>query len=203
MKRQLLASAAVALAVTVTSHCANAATITYTQDQATVPTDFITSPSSSTGNFVLSTTGSTANVNASPFPNNTSPYSCLSCGVSGAAGTATYTNTTGSNGFSIFWGSPDAYNEVLFYDGGTLEATVIGSSLLPPSGSGHNLVSFDFNGQTITSVVLEDTGTAAFEYSDVTYTPLPAALPLFAGGLGMIGFLGHRRKRKTAAALTA
>jgi hypothetical protein len=27
-------------------------------------------------------------------------------------------------------------------------------------------------------------------------TPLPATLPLFAGGLGLIGFLGHRRKRK-------
>jgi len=29
-------------------------------------------------------------------------------------------------------------------------------------------------------------------------TPLPAALPLFAGGLGAIGLLGWRRKRKTA-----
>jgi hypothetical protein len=31
-----------------------------------------------------------------------------------------------------------------------------------------------------------------------TATPLPAALPLFAGGLGMIGLLGRRKKRKTA-----
>ena len=30
--------------------------------------------------------------------------------------------------------------------------------------------------------------------------PLPAALPLFAGGLGVIGLLGWRRKRKVAAA---
>ena len=30
-------------------------------------------------------------------------------------------------------------------------------------------------------------------------TPLPAALPLFAGGLGMMGFLAARRKRKVAA----
>jgi hypothetical protein len=30
-------------------------------------------------------------------------------------------------------------------------------------------------------------------------TPLPAALPLFAGGLGTLGLLGWRRKRKAAA----
>ena len=30
-------------------------------------------------------------------------------------------------------------------------------------------------------------------------TPLPAALPLFAGGLGALGLLGWRRKRKQAA----
>jgi hypothetical protein len=30
----------------------------------------------------------------------------------------------------------------------------------------------------------------------VSATPLPAALPLFAGGLGMVGFLARRRKRK-------
>ncbi len=32
-------------------------------------------------------------------------------------------------------------------------------------------------------------------------TPVPAALPLFAGGLGAIGLLGWRRKRKNAAAI--
>jgi len=34
-------------------------------------------------------------------------------------------------------------------------------------------------------------------------TPLPAALPLFATGLGVIGLSARRRKRKAAAALTA
>ena len=34
-------------------------------------------------------------------------------------------------------------------------------------------------------------------------TPLPAALPLFASGLGALGMLGWRRKRKNAAAIAA
>jgi hypothetical protein len=37
----------------------------------------------------------------------------------------------------------------------------------------------------------------------VDATPLPAALPLFATGLGALGLLGWRRKRKAAAALAA
>jgi hypothetical protein len=37
----------------------------------------------------------------------------------------------------------------------------------------------------------------------ISETPLPAALPLFAGGLGALGLFGWRRKRKNAAALTA
>jgi hypothetical protein len=35
---------------------------------------------------------------------------------------------------------------------------------------------------------------------DPTATPLPAALPLFAGGLGLVGFLARRKKRNALAA---
>jgi hypothetical protein len=34
---------------------------------------------------------------------------------------------------------------------------------------------------------------------ELAATPLPATLPLFAGGLGMVGLLAGRRKRKNAA----
>ena len=38
---------------------------------------------------------------------------------------------------------------------------------------------------------------------DATATPLPAALPLFAGGLGVIGLIARRRKRSIAKAVAA
>ena len=46
-------------------------------------------------------------------------------------------------------------------------------------------------------------GEIALTGSENSQTPLPAALPLFATGLGTLGLLGWRRKRKAAAALAA
>lgn len=43
----------------------------------------------------------------------------------------------------------------------------------------------------------------AFALSNVATTPLPAALPLFAGGLGLVGLLARRRKQKAAAIAAA
>jgi hypothetical protein len=40
--------------------------------------------------------------------------------------------------------------------------------------------------------------TGSADYTVVSATPLPAALPMMAGGLGFLGFLSLRRKRKTA-----
>ncbi len=42
-------------------------------------------------------------------------------------------------------------------------------------------------------------GEIALTSSELSQTPLPAALPLFATGLGALGLLGWRRKRKQAA----
>ena len=39
--------------------------------------------------------------------------------------------------------------------------------------------------------------------TDVSATPLPAALPLFAGGLGFVGYLTGRKKRKAGQAIAA
>ena len=50
------------------------------------------------------------------------------------------------------------------------------------------------------SAVLNTTGASLGSVQEtINATPIPAALPLFAGGLGMIGLLARRRKRKATA----
>lgn len=49
-------------------------------------------------------------------------------------------------------------------------------------------------------------GTEYYNYTgaiNLTATPLPAAFPLFAGGLGLIGLIAGRKKRKVAALAAA
>jgi hypothetical protein len=67
--------------------------------------------------------------------------------------------------------------------------------LLPAIFASATLTSIDFNsfGQGGNGAPF----VAAIDAFTTSATPLPAALPLFAGGLGALGLLGWRRKRKT------
>ena len=49
--------------------------------------------------------------------------------------------------------------------------------------------------------ISQGSGEFAITGSENSQTPLPAALPLFASGLGALGLLGWRKKRKAAARL--
>ena len=120
----------------------------------------------------------------------------------------------------LYWGSMDTYNSIIFYDGATAIATVTGTDADnsvpgPANGDqandatnryitisdllGHNAV--------FTSIVLMSTQDS-FELDNLAWsarisndgrfpTPLPGALALFAGGLGMIGLVAGRKRRKT------
>jgi hypothetical protein len=74
-------------------------------------------------------------------------------------------------------------------------------------GTGSNWFNVDATGQQIYSASLTITSGALHDFQQdrigVNVVPLPAALPLFATGLGALGLLGWRRKRKNAAALAA
>jgi hypothetical protein len=194
---------------------ASAAVVSILSQENTIYPTTDVNPSPEAGSVDETTTaGSIMNQQLSPWTGDgavnvsTQPYSCISCGTGGLPGNAYYGVPAGDSQFSLFWGSPDSYNKVLFYSGddgtGTLLATYTGSDLTPPApGAGFDLVTWGFAAGAVGSVELIDTGTAAFEYADpVASTPLPATLPLFAGGLGLVGLLS-RRKRQAASALSA
>lgn len=74
-------------------------------------------------------------------------------------------------------------------------------------GAGENLnANFPCEGNCST-IITDDLGASVLEGADnisiTAATPLPAALPLFAGGLGALGLLGWRRKRKNRTAIAA
>ena len=61
--------------------------------------------------------------------------------------------------------------------------------------SNYNDIVLVFSGlTTLTDVTLQ--GLSNFRSFDITATPLPAAFPLFAGGLGIIGLIFRGKKRK-------
>jgi hypothetical protein len=114
-------------------------------------------------------------------------------------GSATYNFANGASGLTLLWGSPDSYNTLTFYTGlnGTGQSFSITGSALDIQTYGHDFVDFTSN-EAFESVVFSST-TNAFEFGDLAdapATPLPATLPLFAGGLAGLGLLLYRRTRK-------
>ena len=84
--------------------------------------------------------------------------------------------------------------------------TTEGSLTILPNGPGSGYRYYDFfydsslggiGGENVLLNLFTDCASCDPPLSS---TPLPAALPLFAGGLGLVGLLACRRKRKAAAA---
>jgi hypothetical protein len=203
------------------SQCASAATVSIANQLFTGNAPLVgePSPASQSGNFLQSVTGSISNVQLSPYAFNTgpgpdgsdaatnAPYSVL--GAGGGSASATY--NLNSSSFTLLWGSPDPYNQVAFFSGSNGTGMNLGefagndlSCFTSSCGdTGFDLVAFEAIGGNIGSVILTDAVNAAFEFGfdpPPASTPLPAALPLFATGLGASGLLGWRRKRKNPAA---
>ena len=85
---------------------------------------------------------------------------------------------------------------------GYLQGNVVGIDSLNGVGSAWTLLSPDFASVDQVNIsgglfLLDNTAV------NTSATPLPAALPLFATGLGAMGFLARRRKRKSGAAIAA
>ena len=99
---------------------------------------------------------------------------------------------------STFLATIDAAGDPVSYD----STTTYSSSLGPYQGTGQFPLNFEYF--TDCTLVSEScgrgwSGSVTVKYTFDATTPLPAALPLFATGLGALGLFGWRRKRKAQA----
>jgi hypothetical protein len=102
--------------------------------------------------------------------------------------------------FTLQYGILELYSDV-----SDLSKTFTNSDLLieingvPPPATGAGVW---YTGADMFSAQIQGLA-GSVSVQEVSSTPLPAALPLFAGGLGMIGLFGRRRRQKAAGALGA
>lgn len=208
----LLSSTAVLTVAFALVSSANATTVFISSESTTMPTDNLM-PAADPG-AVDEKNGETINQSGNalnPFNNTTSQYSVLNEGPASMTvplASAFYDAPGGAaTTFTIDWGSPDSYNTVTFFagldgTGGQIGTPFTGCSLVLNhcTSGGFDVVTFSTMGGTYGSVELSDTNQAAFEFADVALTPIPAALPLAAAGLGLLGFFSRRRKQRSVSA---
>jgi hypothetical protein len=118
--------------------------------------------------------------------------SCLNAVVSTAnfGTTSVFVITGNTNGLTLN-GSIEHDDGVSLYDGVNFSHLVAGA----PSPTVETDLAFTGLTGAFELVYVEANGLPAVLDMEVTATPLPAALPLFASGLGALGLLGWRRKR--------
>jgi hypothetical protein len=85
---------------------------------------------------------------------------------------------------------------------GYVDVSGVFTSFDPAGSLGTTINGINDLGQIVGFFIDANDNTIGFVGTPTT-TPIPAALPLFATGLGATGLFGWRRKRKAAAILTA
>jgi hypothetical protein len=206
MKRlfETVAMLAMVCGICVAANEARADLFTIGEDNVTVPpsTFNLTPDGGFVANQVQIENVSVTNVFRSPFEGTGQygdPFTTIQANFS-----ATYTFGSPQASLQMLWGSPDTYNTIEFLNGATPVFTLTGAGLHPTTfGLGHDLVTFTDTTGSFTAVVLSSTQNA-FEFADLISTPvgsqgttpLPGALPLYVAGVGIVGFVGWRRKRK-------
>jgi hypothetical protein len=148
---------------------------------------FVTSPYTTNDSLTGSVTLSTA------LGDNLSLASATPTSYTFSDGVSTITNTNQTNTPLFSFSTDSAGNitdwQIIVQDSNNVIETVLTGG---PEDFGETLVGLGINH-----------GPPGTWTTPVSQTPLPAALPLFAAGLGALGLLGWRRKRKNAAAVVA
>jgi hypothetical protein len=169
-----LAAAAATILATVLP--ASAATVTYTFVNASATFSSL-GTSSYSGTFGWDTIGediTSANITVTGFDAGTYTYVANSGGTHASGFEFAVSSTSSSDAFELYFN---------YFDG--VSNDPINNAYYGTGGS----------------VPAADIDSSVSGYATPNSTPLPATLPLFSGGLGVIALLARRRKRKPKAAL--
>jgi hypothetical protein len=189
MTKSIAVLAALALAGSVLPASADLITVDFTTTSSpsctSAPCSWGVSPSSPVpGDFVVDTTktGLAAIVNVDWMVSSTKTFT-----TSGLLSDSfvTFSNDT-VTAFLLDWGPTT----------GGFSHNIVGVNT---NSSGLNQFILWDEAHTLIQCTLGSAGCASITGQSVTVTPLPAALPLFATGLGGLGLLGWRRKRRAQA----
>jgi hypothetical protein len=137
-------------------------------------------------------------------------------------GTLTIEEDLGNNGSGHYIDVELAASGVTLNSDGSLSSYLVSTSFPyssggPPQGPldillSYNLPQGTYELDTFLGSCISQSGCSGGSPTDPNYavlfdppsaTPLPAALPLFAGGLGLLGLFGGRKKRKSARTVAA
>jgi PEP-CTERM motif len=104
--------------------------------------------------------------------------------------------------FGLYWGSVDTYNNLFFYSGTSLVATVTGSDVAPPMQADGGQTSYASNAYVLISQlpsfdsVVVYSGGYSFEFDNVTVAPEPSTWAMLGIGFTGIVSLAVRRGRR-------
>lgn len=212
--RHHLASAVLALALTAGASAANA-TVTISVQSSDLPlpsgqsmvVDF-DNPTAAGFTFTQGNAKASVRLGAdgvlyqvsAPPPGDASLYETIAAG-----GFATLASDTLMSSFSLYMGSPDAFNYIEFI-GPSFDVTLTGSELFDPATAFHGAqsvgrrVSYDFGGAAVNEIIFGSKGNA-FEFDDLAASASPAPEPatwamMLAGFFGLGAALRSRTRRR-------
>lgn len=198
-------AAVVGAALVVAPVAANAASVSFTglsvaDLDALTPVTSI-SPTSTTGVYFDNVTGNQFSgstlISRSPWEDSIHEATGEFSSVQGGA-TATFTFATAQTALNLIWGSPDSYNDITItlLGGGGVDV-INGTEVQGPTGILASSV--EITDVLFTTVVFDSGSSNAFEFANLTTTPVPLPAGMLLMGTALAGFAVMRRRKSKAA----